>query len=84
MGMAVSFAFMWVTALLEMWFFKPVFIDGIGSRYLQWRDSSEISVADRVWFYSKALAEQVKRVAVFVTEQWLTRGWPVIKDLLKK
>ncbi|MGZ5043639.1 MAG: hypothetical protein ACXV8P_02505, partial [Methylobacter sp.] len=31
MGMAVSFAFMWVTALLEMWLFKPVFVDGIGS-----------------------------------------------------
>lgn len=84
MGMAVSFSFMWVTALLEMWFFKPVFIDGAGSRYLQWRDSTETSVADRVWFYAKVLAEQAKRAALFAKEQWLAHGWPVIKDLLKK
>jgi hypothetical protein len=84
MGMAVSFAFMWVTALLEMWFYKPVFIDGIGSRYLQWRDNPEASVADRIWFYLKVLAKQAKRAAFFVTEQWLTRGWPVIKGWLKK
>jgi hypothetical protein len=84
MGMAVSFAFMWVTALLEMWFFKPVFVDGIGARYLQWRDSTGSSVADRAWFYIKVFAEQVKRAAYFAKEQWLARGWPLIKDLLKK
>lgn len=33
MGMAVSFMFMWVTSILEMWLFKPVFIDGIGFHY---------------------------------------------------
>jgi len=84
MGMAVSFAFMWVTALLEMWFFKPVFVDGVGARYLQWRDSTGSSVADRVWFYIKVFAQQVKRAAYFAKEQWLARGWPFIKDLLKK
>jgi hypothetical protein len=84
MGMAVSFLFMWATSILEMWFFKPVFIDGLGSRYLQWRDSSETSVADRLWFYSKVLAGRVKLAGVFVLEQWLMHGWPVIKGWLKK
>jgi hypothetical protein len=29
MGMGVSFIFMWFTALMEMWLFKPMYIDGI-------------------------------------------------------
>jgi hypothetical protein len=29
MGMGVSFIFMWFTAIMEMWLFKPVYIDGI-------------------------------------------------------
>lgn len=84
MGMGVSFIFMWVTAILEMWLFKPVFIDGFGSRYIQWRDSPEASFADRLWFYVKAFAKQIKPAAAFVTEQWLTQAWPVVKDWLKK
>lgn len=84
MGMAVSFVFMWATSILEMWFFKPVFIDGIGSRYLEWRDSSGTSVADRLWFYTKAFAKQVKLAAAVAMEHWLTRGWPVVREWLKK
>lgn len=84
MGMGVSFIFMWVTAILEMWLFKPVFIDGFGSRYLQWRDSPEASIADKAWLYAKALAKQMKEAAALATDQWLTYGWPVVKDWLKK
>ena len=84
MGMGVSFMFMWVTAILEMWLFKPVFIDGLGSRYLQQRDSSDASFADRTWFYLKVLGQQSKLAGIFVTEQWLTHGWPVVKAWLKK
>ncbi len=84
MGMAVSFIFMWATSILEMWFFKSVFIDGFGSRYIQWRDSSETSIADRAWFYIKVLAKQVKEAGAFAKEQWLTRAWPIIKDWLNK
>jgi hypothetical protein len=84
MGMGVSFMFMWVTSILEMWLFKPVFINGFGSRYLQWRDSPEASVADRVWFYLKVLAKQGQMAAIFAKEQWLARGWPVVKQWLSK
>ena len=84
MGMGVSFMFMWVTSILEMWLFKPVFIDGLGARYLQRRDSTEASFVDRTWFYLKLLAKQIKPAAAFVTEQWLTRGLPVVKGWLKK
>ncbi|MDO9169000.1 MAG: hypothetical protein Q7U18_07905 [Methylobacter sp.] len=84
MGMGVSFMFMWVTSILEMWLFKPVFINGLGARYLQRRDSSEASFVDRTWFYLKLLAKQIKPAAAFVTEQWLTRGLPVVKSWLEK
>jgi len=84
MGMGVSFMFMWVTSILEMWLFKPVFINGLGARYLQRRDSTEASFVDRTWFYLKLLAKQIKPAAAFVTEQWLTRGLPVVKGWLKK
>ncbi|WP_432741844.1 hypothetical protein ABXJ76_15855 [Methylobacter sp. G7] len=84
MGMGVSFMFMWVTSILEMWLFKPVFINGLGARYLQRRDSTEASFVDRTWFYLKLLAKQIKPAAAFVTEQWLTRGLPVVKSWVKK
>ena len=84
MGMGISFMFMWVTSILEMWLFKPVFINGFGSRYLQWRDSPEASIADRIWVVVKTLASQIKPAVTFVTEQWLKHGWPVIKGLFKK
>jgi hypothetical protein len=84
MGMGVSFMFMWVTSILEMWLFKPVFINGFGSRYLEWRDSPEASIADRIWVVVKTLASQVKPTVTFVTEQWLKHGWPVVKGLFEK
>jgi len=49
MGMGVSFAFMWVTSILEMWLFKPVFIDGIGANYQKWRDHPEDLALVRLW-----------------------------------
>ncbi|TAL53323.1 MAG: hypothetical protein EPN89_01690 [Methylovulum sp.] len=84
MGMGVSFMFMWVTSILEMWLFKPVFLNGIGSKYLEWRDSPDASAVDRLLLALKALAAQAKPLAAFVTEQWLTRAWPIIKGWLKK
>lgn len=84
MGMGASFMFMWITSILEMWLFKPIFIDGFGSCYLQQRDSAKTSVADRAWFYCKVMGQLVKRAASFATEQWQTKGLPVIKEWLKK
>lgn len=84
MGMGVSFMFMWVTSILEMWLFKPVFLNGIGSKYLEWRDSPDASAVDRLLLALKALAAQAKPLAASVTEQWLTRAWPIIKGWLKK
>jgi hypothetical protein len=35
MGMAVSFMFMWATSIMEMWLYKPVYVDGIWFHYQQ-------------------------------------------------
>jgi hypothetical protein len=43
MGMGVSFMFMWATSILEMWLYKPVYVDGIGVHYQ--RIKSELAEA---------------------------------------
>lgn len=81
MGMAVSFAFMLVTAVLEMWLFKQVFVDGFGSKYLQLRDSPEASIADRVWVVIKTLASYCKPALHFALKQWSVHGSPRLLTL---
>jgi hypothetical protein len=46
MGMAVSFMFMWVTSITEMWLFKPVYVDGIGFHYRRLKTEFEASSYD--------------------------------------
>ncbi len=84
MGMGISFMFMWVTSILEMWLFKPVFIKGFGSRYLEWRDSPEASIPDRLWILIKILASQIRPTGVMLRRRWLKYVWPVIIEQLKK
>jgi hypothetical protein len=84
MGMGISFMFMWVTSTLEMWLFKPVFVNGFGSRYLEWSDSPEISIISRIWGTIKKLAGYIKPTALFVTKKWIKHGWPAIKVLFIK
>jgi cytochrome c553 len=84
MGMAVSFIFMWATSLLEMWLFTPVFINGLDSRYLKWRESTEASAVDKIWLLVKALPSKIRPVSVLIIDLWLQHGWPVIIGLFKK
>jgi hypothetical protein len=84
MGMGISFLFMWVTSILEMWLYKPVFIDGFGSRYLTWRDSPDASVADRLWLFIKTVVSQLKPTAIILKEFVLKYAVPLMKDLFKK
>jgi hypothetical protein len=81
MGMGISFSFMLITSVLEMWLFKPVFIDGFGKSYLQRRDSPDASIADRILEVIKILARSIKPATNFAIEQWLTHGWPILKNL---
>jgi len=69
MGMAVSFAFMWATSILEMWLFKPVFIDGIGARYLLLRDSKEPSTVDRLLSGCNTLLQKAKPATIWLVDR---------------
>jgi hypothetical protein len=80
MGMGISFTFMLVTSVLEMWLFKPVFIDGFGKSYLQRRDSPEVSIADRLLDAIKIIVSSIKPATHFAIEKWQTHGWPLLKS----
>ncbi len=84
MGMGISFMFMWVTSILEMWLFKPVFIKGFGSRYLQWRDSPDASIPDRLWVFTKMLGSQIRPAGEMLKGLWLKHVWTVIIEQVKK
>ncbi|MDD5274811.1 MAG: hypothetical protein PHR16_01865 [Methylovulum sp.] len=80
MGMGVSFIFMWVTSILEMWLFKPVFIEGIGSYYLKWRDSPGASAVDNLLAAIKKLIDYIKPLVISA----LVYSWTFIKNKLGK
>ena len=84
MGMAISFIFMWVISLLEMWLFKPVFINQLDSSYLKWRDSTDASAVDKLWSLVKTLPSKIRPVTVLTIDLWLQHVWPVIMGLFKK
>lgn len=88
MGMGVSFMFMWVTSILEMWLYQQVFVGGLGKQYRRFRVylASEEGQArvEKVTALLNKGASQVKLAVSFIKDQWLQHGWPLIKNLLKK
>ncbi|MGZ4959616.1 MAG: hypothetical protein ACXV7J_10205 [Methylomonas sp.] len=84
-GMAVAFAFMWATSILEMWAFDKVFLDANGQRRPQWSSIveakfKEIGGEDVV----KRLGSAVKRGGLLVWEKWRAQGKPAIEALYRK
>jgi hypothetical protein len=71
-----------------MWFYRPVFIDGIGQHYLQWREkmTSEENKARLRNFLAdlKTLAGQGKKMASAGVKIWREKVWPMIENLFKK
>jgi hypothetical protein len=87
MGMGVSFIFMWVISILEMWLFKPVFIDGPGVHYLQWKDTLT-SEQNKIRFNKlmaviKRIVSQIKPAIAYGKEKWLIHGWPIVRNIIK-
>lgn len=80
-GMGVSFAFMWMTSILEMWWFRPVFIEGPGMKVQDWLGSLTCggpeSGANKIWCAGK-------RGLAFLKDKWLQHGWPWVKGLFDK
>ncbi len=88
MGMAVSFMFMWFTSIMEMWLFKPVYVDGIWTHYQ--RIKADLDTKGHEGYLNKLLllvgfmGKSLKQVTAFGIEKWLAIGLPLIKQLLKK
>jgi len=80
MGMGVSFAFMWVTSILEMWLFRPVFVEGIGANYQKWRDNPEDLMLMKLWRRAEALLTPLGCTLWSGVKQ----GWALLKEKMQK
>lgn len=69
-GMGASFMFMWATSILEMWLFKPVFINGPGIRVQEWLD--EKTKLDQI-------IPALKKTVTYLRTLWLKHAWPFVK-----
>lgn len=87
-GMAISFGFMWLVSVLEMWVFEKAFLDANGERRPYWSSYVELWLAkigcsnpekllDKIWCIIKSLT-------IFIWNLWLTKGWPWLKETVNK
>ena len=86
-GMAVSFAFMWLISILEMWFFNKAFVNSVGERYILWsvfveQKLEQMGCKNASTVFNKLFCF-AKRVSLFVWEKWLETGLPFVKKLVE-
>jgi hypothetical protein len=87
-GMAISFAFMLLISILEMWFFNKAFINAVGERYALWSVFVElrlekIGCKDASTLFNKLYCS-IKTLSLFIWTKWLEIGWPFVKKLIEK
>ena len=87
-GMAISFSFMLLVSILEMWFFNKVFINAVGERYILWSVFIEsklekIGCKDASTLFRKLFCF-VKTTSLFIWSKWLEIGLPFVKKQLEK
>ena len=87
-GMAISFAFMWVVSICEMWLFDKVFLDANGQPRPQWSEIVETKLqkigCDKPLTLVGRLACTAKSTAIKLWQLWLEQGLPKVKALLQK
>ncbi|OAI16491.1 hypothetical protein A1359_07525 [Methylomonas lenta] len=87
-GMAVSFLFMWVVSLLEMWLFTRVFLDVNGQPRPRWSAIVEAKLqqigCDQALTLTGRLGCSAKSSAKKLWQYWLERGMPMVKEWLQK
>ncbi len=88
-GMAMSFIFMWLVSLLEMWLFSRVFLNSQGERYSQW--SVVIESKLKQWGFielSQLIVISVVRFAGIVCQSgfkiWSLYIQPVLSELFNQ
>jgi hypothetical protein len=84
-GMAISFMFMWIVSVLEMWWFEAAFISAKGNRSPQWSVIVEAKFREAggedALLKLGALAKKAGQTAWGLL---LTQGLPLIKSLYAK
>lgn len=87
-GMAVSFLFMWVVSLLEMWLFTSVFLDVNGQPRPRWSEIVEVKLqqigCDQALTLMGRLGCSAKSSAKKLWQYWLERGLPMVKVWMQK
>lgn len=87
-GMAISFAFMLIVSLLEMWFYKRVFINPKGEPYAQWSIYFESKLkkldCDDLRCVRNKIFNFSKKFSLLIWQKWLEIGLPFIKQIIKK
>lgn len=87
MGMGVSFAFMWFTAITEMWFFKPFYVDGLPQFYQNFKADYKAGkyngVFKKILDGGLALISLLQPITSVAKDKWLTLILPMLKKLLK-
>ena len=85
-GMGVSFAFMWIVSVAEMWLFDKVFLDANGQPRPQWSTIVEAKLqqvgCDQVMTLGGRACCVTKSTLKQLWQQWLSQGWPWLKQTL--
>jgi len=84
-GMALSFLFMWVVSVMEMWWFDIVFLNAQGERYPNW--SVLIETKYKEWggdVIVRRLNKQFKELWLFSCDQFATHGLPFLQSVYRK
>ena len=88
MGMGISFMFMWVISILEMWLYQPVLVEGIGVQYQRFQDylASEQGQARvaKIKAGVNSGISLVKSAVMFVYENGLSQVLSLFKKFTNK
>lgn len=78
MGMAVSFIFMWATSVMEMWLYKPVYVDGVWMHYkrlkAEWTESNHKETLQKLLSISSRILNQVKHILAVLIEKFAKKS----------
>ncbi len=89
MGMGVSFMFMWVISILEMWFYPQVFIDKTSGQPRKQLSTVVMETLEPFGFDKNAsllknMSWAIGEIIGFSREKWQTVLLPFLKDKLDK
>jgi hypothetical protein len=87
MGMGVSFAFMWFTAITEMWLFKAFYVDGLPLVYQNFKADYKAGKYDglfkKILDGGFALLGLLQPITSVAKDKWVTWVLPMLKKLFK-